>query len=141
MADTNINIIFRNGAEPGNESDPEVPGSTPNPEDPSQQKEENGKGASFSTKMVAMYLGKQALNTASARVGEMLGSSNLQDKVNGALKVAGFVGAIAVNPVLGVLTIGVDMVNSSIDYSMKSSQEQTTLQVLNTRAGNINRSR
>lgn len=141
MADTNINIIFRNGAEPGNESNPESPGSTPNPEDPTQQNEDNGKGASFSTKALALYIGKQALNMATSRVGQITGSSVLQAKVNAGLKVAGYVGAVIANPIMGSLAIGVDLIGSSIDYNIEGKKESTALEVLNTRAGNINRSR
>lgn len=141
MADTNINIIFRNGTEPGNESNPEAPGSTPNPEDPTQQNETSGQGVSFSTGTLALYTAKQALNMATSRVGEMMGSSVLQDKVNASLKVVSYGCAIAVNPALGIMNIVMDLTNSSIDYSIKASQEQSALQVLNTRAGNINRSR
>lgn len=141
MADTNINIIFRNGAEPGNESNPETPGSTPNPEDPTQQKEENGKGTSFSTKVLTLYLGKQALNMATSRVGTMTGNSLLQEKVNETLKIVGYAGAIAVNPVMGVMAMGVDMVSQGIDYSTNAGKEASALEILNTRAGNINRSR
>ena len=141
MADTNINIIFRNGAEPGNESNPETPGSTPNPEDPSEQKENAGKGTSFSTKAMALYIGKQALNMATSRVGQVTGNSVLQDKVNAGLKVAGYATAIAINPIMGTLALGFDIANSAIDYHINANKENTALEVLNTRAGNINRSR
>lgn len=141
MADTNINIIFRNGAEPGNESNPETPGSTPNPEDPTEQKEEKGKGTSFSTGALALYIGKQALNMATSRVGVITGNSLLQEKVNATLKIVGYAGAIAVNPVMGIMAIGVDMISQNIDYGIGASKESSALRIMNERAGNINRSR
>ena len=141
MADTNINIIFRQTDASGSESDPTAPGATPNPENPTDQQENSGKGASFSTKAIALYIGKQAINMATSRVSQITGSNVLQEKVNAGLKVAGYAVAIATNPVMGVLALGVDVANSVIDYNINASKENSAMVILNTRAGNINRSR
>ena len=141
MADTNITIIFGGNDESGTESSPTSPGATPNPENPTEQKEKGGKGASFSTKAMALYIGKQALNMATSRVGQVTGSTVLQNKVNAGLKVAGYVGAVIANPVMGTLAIGVDLIGSNINYGIEAKKEGTAMQIMNTRAGNINRSR
>lgn len=141
MADTNITIIFGGNDESGTESSPTSPGATPNPENPTEQKEKGGKGASFSTKAMALYIGKQALNMATSRVGQVTGSSVLQNKVNAGLKVAGYVTAIATNPIMGTLAVGVDIIGSSLNYNIDAKKEREALGVLNERAGNINRSR
>lgn len=141
MADTNINIIFKQPDASGSESDPLAPGATPNAEDPTNQKEDSGKGSNFSTKAMALYIGKQAFNMATSRVGQITGSSVLQDKVNAGIKVAGYAMAIAVNPVMGTLALGVDVISSVVDFNINAGKEQSALEILNTRAGNVNRSR
>lgn len=141
MADTNINIIFKNADASGSESDPTAPGATPNPDNPTEPKEDAGKGTSFSTKAIALYIGKQALNMATSRVGQVTGSNVLQDKVNAGLKVAGYAVAIATNPIMGTLALGVDYISSAIDYNINAGKENSAMEILNIRAGNINRSR
>ncbi|MDD3862265.1 MAG: hypothetical protein PHV79_00200 [Clostridia bacterium] len=140
MENSNINIYLRNTDEEGTPADPTTPGSTPNAESPEKQKENNGNGG-FGAKALAIYLGKQAFQMASARVGQYTRNSVLQDRVSSALRVGAYVGAIAVNPVLGAAAYGIDLVSSSIDYNFKSRQEGSTLAIKNERAGNINRSR
>ncbi|MBQ8426558.1 MAG: hypothetical protein IJX16_07575 [Clostridia bacterium] len=140
--ETNINIIFSNQQGGGSESDPETPGVTPNPEAPEEtQKKPKEKDNSFNSKAIALYIGKQALSMVTSRVGVMTRSNVKQAQVNTAMKMVGYGVAIATNPVLGILAIGVDTINSALDYSEKARVEERRLSVLRERAGASNRSR
>ncbi len=140
--DTNINIIFSNQQGGGSESDPEVPGATPNPEAPEETKKGGKeKDNSFNSKAIALYVGKQALSMVTSRVGVMTRSNVKQAQVNTAMKMVGYGVAIAANPVLGILAMGVDFINSSLDYKEKGRVEERRLSVLKERAGLTNRSR
>lgn len=140
--DTNINIIFSNQQGGGSESDPETPGVTPNPESPeTTQKNSKEKDTSVNSKMIALYVGKQALSMVTSRVGVMTRSNVKQQQVNTAMKMVGYGVAIATNPVLGILAIGIDTANSIIDYNEKARVESNRLSILRERAGNSNGSR
>ncbi len=139
--DTNINIIFSNQQGGGSESDPESPGVTPNPEAPEQTKKKQKETDSFDAKAMALYVGKQALTMVTSRVGVMTRSNVKQAQVNTAMKMVGYGVMIAKNPVLGILAIGVDTVNSLLDYEEASRVEGRRLSVLRERAGMSSRGR
>ncbi|MBQ3597470.1 MAG: hypothetical protein II988_06655 [Clostridia bacterium] len=139
--DTNINIIFSNQQGGGSESDPESPGVTPHPEAPEQTKKKQKEPDSFDAKAMALYVGKQALTMVTSRVGVMTRSNVKQAQVNTAMKMVGYGVMIAKNPVLGILAIGVDTVNSLLDYEEASRVEGRRLSVLRARAGMSNRGR
>ena len=139
--DSNINIYFNGGESDGTAVEPTAPGSTPNPEAPEAPKEKGAKGASFNAKAIGLYIGRQALNTVTSRVGQHTRDSTLQNKVNAGLKMGAYAGAFVANPIMGTLAYGFDLISSTIDYNFKARQESSTLSVLNERAGNINRSR
>ena len=139
--DTNINIIFSNQQGGGSESDPESPGVTPNPEAPEQTQKKQKETDSFDAKAMAIYVGKQALTMVTSRVGVMTRSNVKQAQVNTAMKMVGYGVMIAKNPVLGILAIGVDTVNSLLDYEEASRVEGRRLSVLRERAGMSSRGR
>lgn len=140
--DTNINIIFSNQQGGGSESDPKSPGVTPNPEAPEQtEKKGNEKEETFDTKAIALYVGKKALSMVTSRVGVTTRSSVKQAQVNTAMKMVGYGVAIAKDPVLGLLAVGVDTVNSILDYDEARKTEGRRLSVLRERAGMSNRGR
>ena len=148
--DTNINIIFSNQQFGGSESDPEVPGATPNPEAPEQNKqggkESNKSKATASAIAVAMV--KQGVNATISRVGVMTRSNVKQAQVNSTVKMVGygvgFGAAVASQNWAAVavmaISIGADTVTGLIDYNRNSSIERNTLSIARERAG-INRSR
>lgn len=151
MADTNINVIFSNQAAGGSEADPEVPGVTPNPESPElvQEKPKEKSKALTMTKAMALYVGKQALNMATSRVGAITRSTVKQEQTNAALKVMGygasFMGAIATgNPMMAIMSfmsMGVDIISSTIDFNHNREKESVTTAVMLQRTGSKNRSR
>lgn len=140
MAETNINIYLHDG-ESSNPTSPKDPGTTPQPDDPTQNKGEQGKGNKNMALMLGAYIGKQAINFATARVGQATHSSLMQQKVNSASKVVAYGAMIAVNPVMGVAALGVDLISSSIDFAHKANNERTSMIIVGERAGNVNRSR
>lgn len=141
MADTNITIVFTNGQEVGTASNPETPGSTPELQNPTEQKEPKGKSDGFATKTLAKYLINTGINMAVSRVGVITGDSVLQGKVNAGMKAIQYATAFAINPVLGAINIGVDMANQMIDTKINKDIESYSMEVIHKRAGNSNRSR
>lgn len=151
MADTNINVIFSNQAAGGSEADPEVPGVTPNPESPElvQEKPKEKSKALTMTKTLGLYVAKQAINVAMSRVGSVTRSDIKQAQVNSAIKMVGygasFIGGAASGNIgmiaMSVLSFGVDVIGSSIEYNHKKGIESTVNSIMMQRAGNKNRSR
>ena len=149
--DTNINIIFSNQQGGGSESDPTTPGATPNPEAPEQQKQDGktDNKALTMAKAMAVQVGKQALQMATSRVGQMTRSSVQQQKVNAAMKNVGygiaFVTSLATQnyaaAAMTLVSVGFDVANTYIDYNYGKSVERTGLTVASQRAGHLNRSR
>ena len=149
--DTNINIIFQDGGAVGSEADPTCPGSTPNPDAPEQTKKQGKEkdNALTATKAMALYVGKQAFNMVTSRVGAVTRSNIKQAQVNAAVKTIGygatFIGSLATQNYLAaaltVLSFGVETINSSIDYNEKARTERVGLSIAGKRAGSINRSR
>ena len=148
--DTNINIIFSNQQGGGSESDPEVPGVTPNPESPEQNKKGNkeSSNAKAAASAMAVALVKQGVSATISRVGVMSRSSVKQAQVNSTVKMVGYgVGfgtavasqnwaAVAVMAV----SIGSETVTGLIDYNHNRGIERNTLSITRERAG-ISRSR
>lgn len=149
--DTNINIIFSNQQGGGSESDPTTPGATPNPEAPEQQKQDGktDNKALTMAKAMAVQVGKQALQMATSRVGQVTRSNLKQAQTNAAIKNIGYgvglLGAVATQnyaaAAMMVVSIGVDVANRVIDYNFNLGVERQTLSINNQRAGNMNRSR
>ena len=149
--DTNINIIFSNQQGGGSESDPTTPGATPNPEAPEQQKQDGKTDNKALTvaKAMAVQVGKQALQMATSRVGQVTRSNLKQAQTNAAIKNIGYsvglLGAVATQnyaaAAMMVVSIGVDVANRVIDYNFNLGVERQTLSINNQRAGNMNRSR
>ncbi len=148
--DTNINIIFSNQQGGGSESDPEVPGATPNPEAPEKTKDggkETNKAKAAATAM-AVAVAKQGISAVVSRVGVMTRSNTKQAQVNSAVKMVGYsIGfgtAVASQNWAAVavmaISIGTETVTGIIDYNRNSSIERNTLSIARERAG-INRSR
>lgn len=140
MADTNINIYLKD-IEDSNPTNPQDPGTTPQPEDPTKNKGDQDKKDKNIALMTGAYLGKQAINFATARVGQATHSTLMQQKINSAGKLVAYGAMIAANPMMGVAALGVDLITSSIDYAHNKNNERTSMVIVNERAGNINRSR
>lgn len=142
MASTNINIYIKSEDDDGTITAPKSPGSSPDNNNPTKQKEKKGQSSSMATAAIALHLGKQAINMAKLRVGQYTRNSALQDTINSTLKIAGYAYAIYANPVLGSIALGVDITSSLLDYGYNRKLEQNRLGILQERAGsNINRSR
>lgn len=140
MADTNINIYLQ-VADNGDPTNPQDPGTTPQPEDPTKNKGEKGKESKGMSQVVGAYIGKKALEMATSRVGQASHSSIKQQKMGSILKIGVYGGLIAANPVLGGLALATDLISSSIDYSHNSTQDARSVAIMAGRAGNVNRSR
>ena len=140
MADTNINIYLKT-VDNSNETNPQDPGTTPEPDNPTENKGDQGKGLKASTMVAAAYLGKQAMQLAQSSVGFATRDNLKQQQVNSVAKLAVFVGVAVQNPILGVAMFAADMIKSDIDYRRNVSQESLATNINRTRAGNINRSR
>ena len=150
MADTYINLIFGGQQGGSNESDPEVPGATPNPEEP-EKVEESGKSnnkALTVAKAMAVRVGKQGINMVVSRVGQTTRSNLKQQKVNAAMKTAGYgigiFGSLATQNYAAAAMIAVsavvDVVNQTLDYNYNKEIEGQRLSILKDRAS-ISRSR
>lgn len=148
--DTNINIIFSNQQVGGSESDPEVPGATPNPEAPEQTKK-GGKESNKSltvAKALGVAIAKQSISIVTSRVGAVTRSTVKQQQVNAAMKMGGFAIGLGVAAATqnwaaaGMMLVSesINIISESVDYNHKKGIEQTTLSVMQARAG-INRSR
>ena len=140
MADTNINIYLKT-VDNSNETNPQDPGTTPEPDNPTENKGDQGKGLKASTMVAAAYLGKQAMQLAQSSVGFATRDNLKQQQVNSVAKLAVFAGVAVQNPILGVAMFAADMIKSDIDYRRNVSQESLATNINRTRAGNINRSR
>ncbi len=151
MADTTINIIFSDGQVGGTESEPEIPGATPNPEAPEKTKK-GGKekdNALTMTKALALSAGKQAISAVTARVGNVTRSNVRQAKVNAGMKIAstGFgMGAALVSQnyaALAVMAISatIETASNIFDYNTSAVQEQRANQIRVKSYGDFNRSR
>lgn len=148
--DTNINIIFSNQQCGGSESDPEVPGTTPNPESPEQNKKggkETSKAKAAATAM-AVAMVKQGISATVSRVGVMTRSNVKQAQVNSTVKMVGYgIGfgtAVATQNYAAIavmaVSIGAETITGLIDYNRNSAIERNTLSITRERAG-ISRSR
>lgn len=137
------NSIYFNvegNTQPGLPSDPS-PGDNPTPEkkDPSKAKGSIKRAAGIAT---MVQLGKSALGYATSHVGMYTGSSDMQDKVNAGLGVAGTAVAIAENPAMGLAMTAFNLATKALDYSHKWRQENIGLIQLRKRGGpSMNRSR
>lgn len=141
MADTTINIYLHD-SDNSNVTSPKDPGTTPKPNNPTENKGEQGQGNRVSTMAIGAYIGKQALSMASSRVGQVTHSSLMQQKTNAFNKMIVYGIAIAKNPIMGTLALTTDLISSQLDYSYNVKQEQNGMSVINARAGNsVNRSR
>lgn len=150
MQDTTITIIFQSGGGGGSESNPQSPGVTPNAQSPEQNAKKDNENSDVLTasKAMALYIGKQAVSTVTSRVGAVTRSNVAQTKVNAAMKMATYGGAIIGGLFTGnylatgmaVISLGADMISSSIDYNTGSTQERLALNIQKEKAG-ISRSR
>lgn len=140
MAETNINIYLKT-VDNSNETNPQDPGTTPEPDNPTENKGDQGKGLKASTMVAAAYLGKQALSFAQSSVGFATRDNLKQQQTNAFNKLAVFAAVAIKNPILGVAMFATDMIKSDIEYNRNVSQESLATNLNRTRAGNINRSR
>lgn len=140
--DTTINIIMKGSSEEGSTVSPESPGGTPNVDNPENNNIGNNTKSGLSTaKAVGYYLAKQGISAVTSRVGYWTRDSNLGNSINNITKMVGYAFAFTQNPIMTTLTLGVDVITSTIDYRYNANKESNTLTVLNKRAGSVNRSR
>lgn len=152
MNETNINIYLYGNTPSGSESDPLMPGVTPNPDAP----EETAYGIKESanaltmTKAIGFKAGRQALSMVTSRVGVSTRNNLKQEQTNAALKGTGygltFFGSLATQNYLAAAVTAVsfigDLYNSGMQYSDNAAREEGRLSILRRRYyGNIDRSR
>lgn len=142
MISTTINIYFsgEGNTQPGLPSDPgpnENP--TPEPTNPATSKGGLKRAAGIAT---MVQLGKSALSYATSHVGMYTGNSDMQDKVNAGLGLAGTAVAIAANPAMGIAMAAFNLATKAMEYSHKKNEEGIGLNQIRRRAGpSLNRSR
>ena len=143
MSEVNINLYFGdNSGAGGTENDPLTPGATPNPESPEQiQKSSTTKDVMTETEALCLYVGKQGFNMVTSRVGTTTRSNVNQQKTNGALKAVGYAAMIIKNPYLGIAAVGLDILNSQLDWDEKKSVEQRRSEIIKGRISASNGSR
>lgn len=141
MAETTINIYLKN-LDDSNEANPQDPGTTPNPSNPTENQGSLGgtvkKAGVF---MAAAYAGKEALNFAMSSVGYATRDNLRQEQMNAGLKLGAFVAATIANPAVGLAMVGVDLLKSGLEYNRNVAQESLAVNINRERAGNMNRSR
>lgn len=139
MADTNIHLYFHEQNNTGTPSSP-IDENKPNVNDPTQPKGNNtGKAIGAA---VALKVMKTATQQASARAGQIYGSSQLQDQINSVGTLIGYGTAIAINPAMGLAMLAVNVGFDIADYYIGKRNEERTLSVLKARASSsLNRSR
>lgn len=139
MAETNINLYFHDRQESGTPSSP-LDENKPNVNDPTQPKGDNSKKAIGSA--IALKVIKTATAQAASRAGQIYGSSQLQDTINSIGTLVGYGTAIAVNPIMGLSMLAVNVGINVLDYYIGKKDEERTLSVIKARASSsLNRSR
>lgn len=138
--ETNINIYLHD-PDNGNATDPKDPGTTPDANNPTKNKGEQGKSALTVAKVAGVYVAKQGLQMATSRVGQVTRDSLRQQQVNAGFKVGAYTALIVANPLMGGLALAADLISSNADFNHIARQEQRGLSITNERSGNINRSR
>ena len=143
MSEVTINMYFGdNSGQGGSENDPLTPGVTPNPESPEKiQKTPNTKGVMTETEAMCLYVGKQGFNMVTSRVGTVTRSSVKQQKTDSALKAFGYAAMIMTNPYIGIAAVGLDILNSQLDWEEKKSVEQRRSEIIKGRISASNGSR
>lgn len=140
MADTNINIYLKT-TDDSNETNPKDPGTTPESDNPTENKGEQSKQSKSAGMLAAAYIGKQALSFAQSSVGFATRDTLRQQQTNSFNKLAIYGGALAANVWVGLAMIAVDTVKTSIEYNRNVAQESLAVNLSRERAGNMNRSR
>ncbi|GEM_PF-5018494 len=142
MEDTVINLYFNYQNGGGNESNPETPGVTPNPQEPdkNRKKPNENDNALTETKAMTAYLAKQGFSTVKTRISAESRSSLRQDKIDASMKIVGYGIGFATNPIITGVALFFDLFNQHLEYQSKQRQEERTLGIIRKRAG-IDRSR
>ncbi|MCL2355472.1 MAG: hypothetical protein FWC68_06435 [Oscillospiraceae bacterium] len=141
MENTTIKLIMESEDHPGTSTAPSDP-NIPLAENPMQSGNKASQGSKTTAAIVGIQLYKTAVSYASSRVGMWTGSSEMQRQVDMAGRLIGHATAFAVNPILGAVSLGLDVGTSALDNWHGRRMEAITMQVLNERAGvQINRSR
>lgn len=139
MAETNINLYFHDRQDFGTPSSP-IDENKPNANNPTQPKGDNSKKAIGSA--IALKVIKTATAQAASRAGQIYGSSQLQDTINSIGTLVGYGTAIAVNPIMGLSMLAVNVGFNVLDYYIGKKDEERTLSVIKARASSsLNRSR
>ncbi len=152
MDETSINIYLYGQRGGGNESDPTMPGVTPNPEAPDETETgiKDSANALTVTKALGFKVGRQALNMVTSRVGVSTRNNLKQQQTNAAIKGAGygltFFGSLLTQNYFAAAMTAVsfvgDIYSSGVQYSDNAVKEEGRLSILRQRYyGNINRSR
>ncbi len=140
MAETNINIYLKT-IDDSNETNPQDPGTTPEADNPIENKGEQGKSVKASTLVAVAYIGKQALSFAQSSVGFATRDNLKQQQTNEFNKLAMFTAVAIKNPILGTAMFFTDMIKSDVEYNRNVARESLAVNINRERAGNMNRSR
>jgi hypothetical protein len=139
--ENNINIrIVRPDDEMGTPSQPSTPQpTTATATAPEKQKGGIGKMAGVS---VAIGMAKQGVSLGLSQVAFETGSTHKQEMVNAGVKVLQHGIAFAINPVLGLGSLTMDLVTNTINYNQKRWEEELRIGRIMGRSGaEYNRSR
>lgn len=141
MNDATINIrIVQPDDEigtPASPSTPDVTADTPN----APEKKKGGirkiAGVNF-----AIGIAKQGVQLGASQVGFITGSSYAQSQVNAGIKAVGIATMMAVNPLVGLTALTVDIVGNVIQHNQKKWEEELRIGRIMGRSGSeYNRSR
>ena len=77
---------------------------------------------------VGLQIAKTAKDYATSRVEMFTGSNSAQTYVNNNLKLIGYTMAIAANPILGSVALGLDLATSTADYLYSLKMETVQLE-------------
>ena len=140
MAETNINIYLKT-IDDSNETNPQDPGTTPEADNPIENKGEQGKGIKASAVVAGMYMAKQALAFAESSVGYATRDTLKQQQMNSFNKAVIYGGLLVKSPLMGLAVITADAIKTDIERNRNMRQEQISINIARERMGNMNRSR
>ena len=113
------------------------PGANNNPSSKSSSKGTISKFAPL------LAIGHNAINFATSNVGMFTGNEKLQEEVNYGLKMIGYGGMIAINPIMGAIAVGTNYISSAITYGFNQKWKNIELEQARYKVGysSTNRSR
>lgn len=138
MKDTQFNIFFKSEQPSSHIANPADPGGNLNPKEPDKPDKNSPFGLAGAFAYDAV---KTGIQLGMSRVGEYKRNQVLQNRINAAQRSMKYVSTFAINPYLGMFTMGMDVLNGYITVRHNEEIENNTLSILNKRYSGINRSR